>query len=135
MRCRMRVKLSVWWPRVAHQIAQMVEQCSECARVARNRKEPMLTSLLRDYPWQVIGSDLFEWKRKCYLVVVDYFSRYPEVIKMTTTTVTSAAVIAALKSTFSRQGIPKVLRSDNGPQYASQEFAELYGLRLITSSP
>ena len=58
MRCRMRVKSSVWWPGVAHQIAQMVEQCSECARVAGHRKEPMLMSPLPDYLWQVIGSDL-----------------------------------------------------------------------------
>ena len=96
----------------------------------------MLTSPLPDYPWQVIGSDLFEWKRERYLVVVDYFPRYPEVIKMTTTT--SAAVITALKSTFSRHGIPEVLRSNNSPQYASQEFAEFaesYGFKLITSSP
>ena len=67
---------------------------------------------------------------------MDYFSRYPEVIRMTTTT--SAAVITALKSMFSRFGIPEVLRSDNGPQYSSHKFAtfaETYGFQLVTSSP
>lgn len=89
-----------------------------------------------DYPWQVVGSDLFELKGEQYLVIVDYFSRFPEVIKMTTTT--SAAIITALKSIFSRYGIPEVLRSDNGSQYASREFAtfaESYGFRHTTSSP
>ena len=84
----------------------------------------------------MIGSDLCELKGEHYLVAVDYFSRYPEVIKLTTTT--SAAVISALKSLFSRYGIPEVVRSDNGPQFASQEFAsfaETYGFQLITSSP
>ena len=70
VRCRVRVQSSVWWPGVAHQIAQMVEQCSECARLASHRKEPMMPTPLPDYPWQVIGSDLFEWKGERYLAVV-----------------------------------------------------------------
>ena len=54
------------------------------------------------------------------------------------TTTSSLAIICALKSIFSRHGIPEVVRSDNGPQYASQEFAnfaESYGFRHTTSSP
>ena len=64
------------------------------------------------------------------------FSRYPEVVKLTSTT--SAAIITALKAILSRHGIPEVIRSDNGPQYASQEFSafsDSYGFCLITSSP
>jgi len=47
-------------------------------------------------------------------------------------------VIAALKSVFARHGIPETLRSDNGPQYPSEEFtrfASSYGFFHITSSP
>ena len=115
---------------------QMVEQCSVCAKAASQRKEPLVTTPLPDYPWQVAGSNLFEVNRDHHLVAVHCFSRYPEVIKLPTTT--STAVIAALKSIFSRLSIPEVLRSDNGPQYASQEFAtfaESHGFRLVTSSP
>ena len=86
--------------------------------------------------WQVAGSDLFELDGKHYLLLVDYFSRFPEVIKLNTTT--SSAVIRALQAAFSRYGIPEVLRSDNGPQYASQEFVEFareYSFQHITSSP
>ena len=53
------------------------------------------------------------------------------------TTTTSAAVVTALKSVFSRHGIPEVVRSDNGPQYAAQEFvtfSEAYGFLHLTSS-
>jgi hypothetical protein len=63
----------------------------------------------------VIGTDLFELKGVTYLLVVDYFSRYPEIAKFTSTT--SLAVINVLKSIFARHGIPEVIRSDNGPQY------------------
>ena len=57
-------------------------------------------------------------------------------IKLTSTT--SAAVIKALKSVFSRHGIPETVRSDNGPQYSSQEFARFassYEFNHVTSSP
>ena len=62
----------------------------------------MLPTKLPDYPWQVVGTDLFEIKGVHYLITVDYFSRYQEVNKLTTTT--SSAVITALKGVFSKHG-------------------------------
>ena len=135
-RCRMRAQASVWWPGVVRDVKDMVQRCPTCVRDAFQRKEPLMPSSLPDFPWQVVGTDLFEMKGDHYLLVVDYFSRYPEVLKMSTTT--SSAVINALKSVFSRHGIPEVVRSDNGPQYASQDFtqfAESYGFQHSTSSP
>ena len=87
-------------------------------------------------PWEKIASDLFEFKGKTYIIVVDYFSRYIEILKLSTTS--SASIITALKTMFSRQGIPDVLVTDNGPQYASQEFREFstsYNFNHQTSSP
>ena len=87
-------------------------------------------------PWERIGADLFELDKAAYLIVIDYFSRYPEVVKLTSTT--SKSVIAALKSMFSRHGIPAFLVSDNGPQFISgemQEFAKQYSFTHTTSSP
>ena len=89
-----------------------------------------MTSPLPDYPWQVIGIDLFELKGVTYLLVVDYF---PEIAKLTSTT--SLTVINVLKSIF---GIPEIIRSDNGPQYALQDFSqfeESYGFQHLISSP
>ena len=70
------------------------------------------------------------------MVTVDYFSRFPEVTKLTSTT--STAVISPLKAVFSRHGIPETVRNDNGPQYSSlffARFAESYGFKHSTSSP
>ena len=53
---------SVWWPGVTKQMTEMIQQCSVCAKEATPRKEPLLTTPLLDYPWQVIGTDLFELK-------------------------------------------------------------------------
>ena len=66
-------------------------------------------------------TDLLALDGTMYLLAVDYFSRYPEVVKLTSTT--SQSAINALKSLFSRYGIPEEVVSDNGPQYDSHEFA------------
>ena len=50
----------------------------------------------------------------------------------------SASVITHLKSFFARHGIPETVMSDNGPQYASKEFAAFaaeQGFIHATSSP
>jgi len=81
----------------------------ECAKSSTPNKEPWMTSQLPEYPWKVVGTDLFEIDGTHYLLTVDYFSRYQEVTKLTSTT--SATVIAALKSTLSQHGIPEIVRS------------------------
>ena len=135
-RCRVRARTSVWWPNINKEVTEIVQKCPECVKTARQRKEPLITTPLPDWPWKTIGTDLFELEIKHYLLVVDYFSRFPEVILLKSTT--STAVITALKSIFSRYGIPEEVRSDNGPQYSSMEFAKFastYGFNHITSSP
>ena len=135
-RCRQRARISVWWPGLSSQIKEMISKCPHCSKEKIQRKEPLMPSSLPDYPWQKIGTDLFTLDGTTYLLTTDYFSRYPEVIKLTTTT--SASIIAALKSIFSRYGIPEKVVSDNGPQYSSQEFSDFareYGFQHVTSSP
>ena len=53
---------------------------------SRQGEEPLMTSELPKYPWQVMGTDLFELNKANYLLVVDYFSRYPEVLQLMSTT-------------------------------------------------
>ena len=116
-RCRLRVTTSVWWPEVSSQMETFVRQCSTCAQLHPPTKELMLPSALPKHPWEKVASDLFEFKGKQYLLVVDYYSRYLEVIQLTATT--SSSVISPMKSIFSRYGIPCTVMSDNGPQYNS----------------
>ena len=71
-----------------------------------------------------------------YLLVADYFSRFPEVIQLSTTT--SSSVIQTMKAIFARHGVPEQVVTNHGPQYASREmkeFASSYGFCHITSSP
>lgn len=68
-----------------------------------------------DRPWQVVGCDLMEVQGKHYLVLVDYYSRFPELSPLTTLSAT--AVISACREMFARHGIPEKVISDNGPQF------------------
>ena len=113
-----------------------MQNCQVCLKESKPGKEPLISTVLPKFPWQVVETDLFELNKDNYVLMVDYFSRFPEVVKLTSTT--SANVISALKSVFSRHGIPEIVRSDNGPQYASAEFstfASSYGFQHVTSSP
>ena len=74
----------------------------------------MISSILSEYPWQKVGSDLFHLNGATYLLTVDYYSCYPEIVKMISTT--SESTNKALHSIFSRLEIPEILISDNGPQ-------------------
>ena len=135
-RCRLRAKHSVWWPEIAKHLKEVVTRCPDCAKDTSLKKEPLMPTPLPEYPWQMISSDLFVLNGTTYLLVVDYYSRYPEVTKLSSTL--SSSVIAVLKTLFARYGIPEILRSDNGPQYASDEFAQFmrsYSVEHITSSP
>ncbi|KAJ8366291.1 hypothetical protein AAFF_G00363010 [Aldrovandia affinis] len=70
------------------------------------------------------------------LVVVDYYSRYYEYDVLTSTTTTK--VIDSLESIFSRHGLPVTLRSDQGPQFKSEEFSnycESNGIKHVKTTP
>ena len=135
-RCRARACKAVWWPQISNHIDHLIQSCPVYVQSLNPPQEPMISSKLPEYPWQKVGSDLFHFKGATYLLMVDYYSRYPEIVKMTSTT--SESTIKVLRSIFSRLGIPEILISDNGPQYASEamkDFAKSYGFNHITSSP
>ena len=129
---------TVWWPGMSRDIEETVNKCLECKKMQTHaqRPQPLIPSSLPDLPWQKVGADLFEWKGNIYLLIVDYYSRFIEIAKLSRAT--TEQVICHFKSIFARHGIPEVLMSDNGPQFSSKqftEFAENYQFKHITSSP
>ena len=119
-KCRRRAAQSVWWPGISKDLEHFISRCPICCSQKLQHSEPLLTSPMPDYPWQKVATDLFEWKRSSYVLVVDYYSRYFELAKLSSTT--SSEVIKHLKSFFSRHGLPQTVVSDNGPKYSSAIF-------------
>ena len=112
-KCRERARQSVWWPGMSKQLEDLILSCSVCCKERTQRAEPLIPTPFPDFPWQRVGTDLFEWKGSPYLLVVDYYSRYIEVAKLSATTADS--VITHMKSIFARHGIPETVGSDSGP--------------------
>ena len=109
-----------------------MRSCPKCIKFQSQRAEPMRPTQLPELPWQRVATDLFEWQKSTYLLIVDYFSRWIEIARLDQTTAT--AVIQHTRSIFTRHGIPEVVISDNGPQYTSDAysaFSEKYGFRHI----
>ena len=102
VKCRLWARTSVWWPGTSKQINERIPNCKTCQNF-QIRSESIIPSTLPQRPWEKIGTDLFELKGKSYLLLVDYFSRYREVAKLTCTTTKSA--VATMKPLFARHGI------------------------------
>ena len=98
-KCKFRASAAVWWPVISSQIKSVVRSCVECSNPIQVNCEPMISIPLPEYPWQIVGSDLFHCKSDTYLLVVDYFSRYPEI-----SNTTSQGIINALHPIFVKHG-------------------------------
>ena len=78
---------------------------------------------------------LFEFGGKDYIIVVDYYSKFPELEKLTNKT--AHGVILALKAVMAWHGTPDELVSDNMPFDSAtfRQFAQDWGFVLTTSIP
>ena len=73
---------------------------------------------------------LAEVGRKYIMVLIDYYSRFPitEVIHSTSANV----VIPRLDDLLATSGVPRILKSDNGPPFNSKVFSSYMGIFTIT---
>ena len=122
---KQKLRTKVWWPGMDKAADRHCRSCHGCQMVARpDPPEPLKPTPLPDGPWRDLAVDLMGPLPSGHhlLVVVDYYSRYYEVVVLQTTT--AGKVIDCLDEVFSRHGLPVSLKSDNGPQFASEEFRE-----------
>lgn len=91
-------------------------------------------------PWEDIAVDFLgplpdgQW----LFVVVDYYSRFMEVVEMNR--ITAKDTIGELATIFGRFGIPKTMRADNGPQLRAeceelQSYCQELGVELVNTTP
>ena len=137
VKCKQRAREALYWPSMNADIEETVKNCRKCADFQRNLpSEPLMPTAPPDLPYLEVGTDLFEFESKSYLLSVDYYSKFVEVDELKD--IRSKTVIQALKTQFSRHGIPEILRSDCGRQYTAkefQDFCEDYGITHKPSSP
>lgn len=134
-----RLRQKVWWLRMDHQVETYVKSCNLCTMVSSvGAPEPMQRTRMPTKAWSEVAIDFLGPLPNGYslLVLIDYFSRFVEVIAMKSTT--AELTVKALFETFSRFGIPNILRSDHGPQFISEtmrKFCKEFGIEQQKTTP
>lgn len=128
----------VYWPSIDSEIEKLVKSCDACAAVSKDPTKNTLCSWpLTNSPWQRVHADYAgPLNGKYYLVMVDAYSKWPEV--HTTSSISTSATVKLFQQVFSQFGVPETLVTDNGPQFASSAFNQFcveQGITHVRSPP
>ena len=113
----------------------MVKTCPDCAQNRKARVEPVKGPAFPNDPGP--GSLQTFSSIMANSFFLDYYSRDVE-LALISNKATAAETVSRMKKVFSRHGIPDIVVTDNGPQFAADEFASFaqsWGFEHVTSSP
>lgn len=81
-------------------------------------------SILPEVPWHSVSADFYGPlpTGEYLLVIVDEYTRYPVVESVRSTSANT--VIPVMDKVFSMFGIPRVVKTDNGPPFTSDQFSQ-----------
>ena len=129
----------IFWPGVNKAIEEVVCQCETCTQFqAWNAAAPLTPTPTPSCPWQMCTLDVFTLEGADYLICSDFYSKMILIQCLPYGQSNTIKVVLLLKEMFSEHGIPKVLCSDNSPQFVSAQFTEFcttWGITHDTSSP
>ena len=113
----------IYWPGMSAEIKQYISACEICRELDTTSQpnEPLMSHEVPSCPWERVGTHIFFLDGKEYLITIDYCSNFWEVDRLLDNN--ASTVVLKLKSHFAHYGIPDQVMSDNGPQFASTEFA------------
>ncbi|PIO76518.1 integrase core domain protein [Teladorsagia circumcincta] len=137
-RMKMLARSYVYWPSMDTDIDTLVRNCTTCAQLAKNPVKVELQSWPKTVtPWARVHADFAgPLDGNFYLVIVDAFSKWPEIIQMNS--ITTSATIRVLTKVFAQFGNPQTLITDNGTQFTSTTFANFCrrrGIKHVRSPP
>ena len=117
------LRQKVWWPSIDIDVMNTIKTCHACQVTSvPPREPPVVMTKLPDGPWQRLAMDISgPIENKYYLLaVIDYYSRFPLVEVITSTT--SQTIISHLRKWFSILGYSVEIRSDNAQNMVSAEM-------------
>ena len=137
VKCKALAKTSVYWRGMGRDIESMVESCVQCLEHQNfSCKQTLISHEVPDRPFQKVAADILEVNGNKYNLIVDYFSKWIECLRMPPNP-RSKDIINHCKDVFVRFGFPEVLMSDRDPLYKSaevSEFCEHHGIEKQFSS-
>ena len=136
-KCLLLARESVFWPGITNDVKQLVKDCDTCNKFQPEQpKLPLMQPDLPTRPWEKLGTDIFEFKGMKYLMIVDYYSRFP-VIRLLSD-MTANTICNHFTSVLAEYGLPSTIIADFGTQYISTKFkvsCTNSGITLTFSSP
>ncbi|UYV69879.1 K02A2.6-like [Cordylochernes scorpioides] len=107
----------IWWPGIDREIEEITRVCRECNINNHTLKQESVHRWeSAPTPWYRVHLDFAgPFMNKMFLIVIDSYSKWPEVIIMNSSTAVNT--IRVLRDLFSRYGIPDQVVTDNGPQF------------------
>ena len=121
-------KQHMYWTGIDADIEDYTKRCQECIKRSQVPKEPLQPHDIPEGPWRKLGIDYFAFDGNSYVLICDYFSKFPFLYRAKTS---FWSLRDHLIDLFSIEGYPDEIVSDNGPPFQSKEFAKF----LTTSSP
>ena len=128
-------KEHMYWIGINADIEDYTKRCQECIKQSQTAKEPLQPHDIPEGPWRKLGMDYFNFNGNSYVLICDYFSKFPFMYKAKTSFWSLRDHLIEL---FSIEGYPDQIVSDNGPPFNSKEFAKFLsglGIKHTTSSP
>ena len=128
-------KQHMYWTGIDADIEDYTKRCQECIKRSQVAKEPLQPHDIPEGPWRKIGIDYFAFDGNSYVLICDYFSKFPFLYRCKTS---FWSLRDRLIDLFSIEGYPDEIVSDNGPPFQSKEFAKFLsglGIKHTTSSP
>lgn len=117
-------------------ISQFVLKCRTCEKFRpSNTHNTLLPHKIPNRRFAKVGTDIFEFAGKYFIVIIDYFSHWLEILPLSDKT--SKSVINAFQEVFCRFGLPEEIIADNNPfnSFECHEYFKVKDITLITSSP
>ena len=128
-------KQHMYWTGIDVDIEDYTKRCQECIKRSQVAKEPLQPHDIPEGPWRKLGIDYFTFDGNSYVLICDYFSKFPFLYRAKTS---FWSLRDHLIDLFSIEGYPDEIVSDNGPPFQSKEFAKFLsglGIKHTTSSP
>lgn len=127
-----------WWPGIDVQIENLAKSCSSCNTYKDN--PPKCETHVWEpnaYPFQRVHLDFAgPFRGHNFLLLVDSFSKWPEVHLMRNTS--AEATVKKCREIFATFGLPEMVVTDNGTAFTSNTFRTFLkqnGIQYKTTAP
>ena len=129
----LRAREAVFWPGITSDLLQTAQSCEVGQTFSRSQqRETLLPHEVPQGPWEKLGIDFFEFQSTTYLLIADYYSRFPVARGVRSTT--ASATTEALKQVFSEFGVPQTVVTDNDPRSRQKSLQPLQTNTAFTTS-